>query len=187
MNKKIAFASFILSVLTIFLMTGFKNHTFKEMVKTEFEDNMTPKKVNYELIEKYELINFKTKEKITTDKLKNKLFILNFYEPWCPACNKEFYVLDNFAKLYKGKIKVLSVSSGEDMEMLNNWYRKWKYKNIDFYIDKTDKLTRFFKVRSIPATYIIKNQKVLYEFIGDRDYMSLSFRNYMDYLLKQND
>ena len=71
------------------------------------------------------------------------------------------------------------------MDMLNEWQKKWSYENINFLIDRENKLTQYFKVQSIPASYLVnKNGTVNYEFIGDRDYLSKSFTRYIDLLLK---
>ena len=185
MNYKVLTFSVISSLLFTLLLFSFSKPTESELIKAEFTENLFPKIVDYDLdYEIYDLMDYKTKKQVNLSVFKNKTVLLNFYEPWCQACNKEFTVLNKFAKLYKDKVIVVSISSGDDMGMLDEWQKKWNYENIQFLIDKNSKLTQYFKVRSIPATYLAENNgSVRYEFIGDRNYLSKSFSRYIDMLL----
>ncbi len=185
MNIKIWAVASVIALLMCGLLFSFTNVNEKELIKSDFIENLTPDVIDENLdYDIYELIDYQTGKKVNLSIYKDKILLLNFFEPWCPACNKEFFTLNEFAKKYKGKVEVISVSSGEDMEVLNDWQSKWKYKNIRFYIDKTNKLTQYFKIRSIPATFIVnKNGTVNYRFIGDRNYLSLSLASYIDLLL----
>jgi len=177
-------AILIASLLTV-LLISFTNTNESELIKTEFIDNLTPDIIDDNLdYNIYELIDYPTNKRVNLSIYKGKILFLNFFEPWCPACNKEFFTLDAFAEKYKNRVEIISISSGDDMEMLNEWHNKWRYKNIKFYIDKSNKLTQYFKIRSIPATYLVnKNGTINYKFIGDRNYLSTSLSNYINLLL----
>jgi len=185
LNYKVLIFSVISSLLFTLLLFSFSTKTESELIKSEFTENLFPKVVDYDLdYNIYNLLDYKTKKQINLSVFKHKTVLLNFYEPWCQACNKEFTSLNEFAKLYKDKVVVVSISSGDDMGMLDEWQKKWNYENIQFLIDKNSKLTQYFKVRSIPATYLAENNgSVRYEFIGDRNYLSKSFSRYIDMLL----
>jgi len=187
LNYKILGFSVIIASFISVILFSFTSTDNADLIKTDFIANLTPDIISDNLnYDNYELTSYLTNKKVSLSVYKGKILLLNFYEPWCSACNKEFFALNEFAQKYKNRVEVISVSSGEDMEMLNEWHSKWRYKNIKFYIDKSNKLTQYFKVRSIPATYLVnKNSDIHYQFIGDRNYLSLSFFNYIDYLLSK--
>lgn len=186
-NYKTTTFSIISALLLTILLFSFSKTDEMELTKSEFIENIFPEKMDDNLdYASYNLVDYNTQKSINLSEYKNKIILINFYEPWCSACNKEFYVLDEFAHKYKDRVVVISVSSGEDMEMLNTWQKKWNYKNIKFFIDKENKLTSYFKVSSIPATYLVqKDGAINYKFIGDRNYLSSSFSNYIDLLLSK--
>lgn len=190
--KKINYTTVVVSLflsasLSAFLFTG-KYRSEQSMLKDEFNVNITPEKISEKLrLGEYILYDYTSGKKTDTKSLQGKVVLLNFFEPWCKACNKEFPLMQKLGEEYKNndKFVILAVASGEDMDMLYEWMKKWNYKNIIFAIDKSQTLTRFFRVSSIPATYLIeKNGKINHKMIGDRNYYSRSFRNYIDYLIK---
>jgi len=125
-NYKTIIFSLISSILLVLLLFSFAKSDESELIKTEFIENLTPKLIDYDLdYEIYNLIDYKSNQSINMSVFKNKILLLNFYEPWCKACNKEFTILDKFAKKYKDKVVVISISSGDDMDMLNEWQKKW--------------------------------------------------------------
>jgi len=177
----------ILLSLTISVVLYSKNSLSSNIIKDEFVENLTPNKVVNQLnYSNYQVTNLKG-EKIDLQEYKNRVILLNFFEPWCKACNKEFPILEKVATKYKDNkdFIILAVSSGDDMDQLKEWMIRWSYKNILFVIDDNLKLNRDFKVTNIPATYLVnRDSSINFQMIGDRNYYSDSFTNYINSLLE---
>jgi len=176
MNKKILIISVIISLFLSFFLYSSKNN--EKIVENEFIDNFSSLKQNEKFMD-IELFDL-NKNKISFE---NSIVVLNFFETWCSACNKEFYALNQFAGKYKDKIKVVSVFS--ETEDFDNWNKKYNYSNITFVKDEEGILSQNYKIDSIPVTFIIKNKKIIYRIDGERDYQSDSLLNYINYIINK--
>ncbi len=174
MNKKILIISVILSLFLSFFLYSSKNN--EKIIESEFIDNFSLLKQN-EYFMNIDIFDL-NKIKISFD---NSIVILNFFETWCSACNKEFYTLNQFAGKYKDKIKVVSVFS--ESEGFEEWNKKYNYSNITFVKDEESILAENYKINSIPVTFIIKNKKIIFRIDGERDYQNGSFLNYINHII----
>lgn len=104
---------------------------------------------------------------------KGKVILLNIWASWCTGCQAEMPELLNLQDEYKAKglsIVAVSVDSSKDkaVEFLKKLEEKNKMK-INFIVpyDKEKAITKDYKPRGMPASYLIdKNGKLAKIFLG---------------------
>lgn len=102
---------------------------------------------------------------------KGKVVIVNFWATWCPPCRKEMPSMQRaWEILSKDDIAMLAVNVGEDSDAIFAFTAEYP---VDFplIMDKTSSVTRQWRVRGLPATYIVDPQgKIVYQAIGSREW-----------------
>jgi len=68
----------------------------------------------------------------------DKPFVLDFYADWCGPCQSLLPTVEKLADEYEGKVEILKVN-----------------------VDDQKALAQKFNVRSIPALFFMKNNKIL--------------------------
>ena len=92
---------------------------------------------------------------LTSDALKGKVVLVNFWATWCPYCRKEMPTIDGFLKDYHGKgFEVVAISVDDPPDKIAAWM---KDKGYAFQAAPTNPsvATAFGNVTSVPTSFIL--------------------------------
>ncbi len=92
---------------------------------------------------------------LSSDSLKGKVVLVNFWATWCPYCRKEKPVIDSFWQDYRNRgFEVISISIDDTPEKIAAWM---KDKNYAFMAAPTNPsvTAAFGHVGSVPTSFII--------------------------------
>ena len=158
--------------------------------KIEKEFLALAEKVEYLAIEK-SAINFEAVDlqanTIHLDSLfhqkPNQIIFLNFWATWCPPCITEMPSLQSFAKKMADKgVSVFAVSVDEEKEIITKTFPD--VSPIKILWDPSSTSAQSYGTTKYPESYLLKNGKILGQFIGPRDWMSEDIEKFFSLLLK---
>ena len=92
---------------------------------------------------------------LTSDSLKGKVVLVNFWATWCPYCRKEKPAIDSFWRDYRGRgFEVVSVSVDDPPEKIAAWMAD---KDYAFKAAPTNAsvAAAFGAVGSVPTSFIV--------------------------------
>lgn len=92
---------------------------------------------------------------LTSEALKGKVVLVNFWATWCPYCRKEKPVIDAFWRDTRGKgFEVISISVDDSPEKIAAWM---KDKGYTFMAAPTNAsvVAAFGNVSSVPTSFIL--------------------------------
>ncbi len=92
---------------------------------------------------------------LTSDELKGKVVLVNFWATWCPYCRKEKPVIDRFWKDHRDKgFEVISISVDDTPEKIAAWMQD---KDYAFMAAPTNAsvAAAFGNVTSVPTSFIV--------------------------------
>jgi len=102
---------------------------------------------------------------------KGKVVVINFWATWCPPCRKEMPSMQRAWEILKKEgIMMLAINVGEDSDAIFAFTAEYP---VDFplLMDKTSSVSREWRVRGLPSTYIIDPQgRIIYQAIGGREW-----------------
>ena len=89
-----------------------------------------------------------------------QVVVLNFWATWCAPCVMEMPGLDALQKRYrKAGLKVVAVSiDKEGYDKIRGFYLEHNIRQLDIFSDPDATAPAAFKVRSLPASFIINRQ-----------------------------
>ena len=98
-------------------------------------------------------------EIFSSDTLKGKVAIINFWEHWCPPCTKELPLIENlFQSVFEEEVQVITITSEAERAIQvvdeNGYF-------FPVLIDKEAKLAKQLKVLSIPRTFVLDPQGMI--------------------------
>jgi len=98
-------------------------------------------------------------KQFSSDILRGKVVIINFWEHWCPPCKKELPFIENlFQSVFEEEVQVLTITSDAEATMRvvdeNGYF-------FPVLIDKEAKLAKQLKVLSIPRTFVVDSHGVI--------------------------
>jgi len=103
---------------------------------------------------------------LTSDDLRGKVVLVNFWATWCPYCRKEKPVIDDFWQDYRGKgFEVVSISVDDPPEKIAAWMRDRGYA---FMAAPTNAsvAAAFGGVSSLPTSFIVDTEGHIRHKIG---------------------
>ena len=126
------------------------------------QSNSLFQKVNIELNNNIILNDEKNFEKKLYNILDlNSKYIVNFWATWCIPCKKELPDLKKMKINNKDlKIIIISIDKKSIRDQLN-FLKKNKVNDLTTYFDKNMFFFKSLKLRGIPTTLLIKNQKII--------------------------
>jgi peroxiredoxin len=117
--------------------------------------------------------------------LRGKVIVLNFWATWCPPCKDEMPSLNQLYGRYKDKgLVVLAVSLNKSKEAVKDFLETTP---LDFtmLLDDGSKVTKQYKVYSIPATFVIdKGGFIVRKYQGPEEWVSPKIIKTIEELLK---
>ena len=137
-----------------------------------------------EVPEKLKNVSFTNEinENISTEDLRGKVIIINFWAIWCKPCREEMASLDSLAEngLFKNLV-IFPINVGSDtVEKSKKFYNEIKIKNLSLFFDKNLKLAKQFSLRGIPTSILInKNGEEFARVVGSIDFNDKAFVSWL--------
>ena len=100
-------------------------------------------------------------EKFSLEQYRGQVVLLDFWATWCPPCIAEIPNVRRTYEKYKDqKFQVIGISLDRSIEPLKTYIEE---KNLGWlhYWDKSRKVSNMYKVRGIPATFLIDGEGVI--------------------------
>jgi len=104
----------------------------------------------------------------SSDELKGKVVLINFWATWCPPCKAELPLLQKniYEKINNKNFVVLAISRGEATDTVKKFINKFNY-TFPVYLDKDTKVYKLFASKYIPRNFVIgKDGKVKMATVG---------------------
>jgi peroxiredoxin len=104
----------------------------------------------------------------SSESLKNKVVLINFWATWCPPCKAELPLLQKniYDKIKDENFMVLCISRGEKEEVVKKFIDQFKY-TFPVYLDPNTKTYNQFATKYIPRNFVIgKDGKIKWASTG---------------------
>ncbi len=95
---------------------------------------------------------------LSSESLKGKVVLVNFWATWCPYCRKEKPVIDSFWQDYRDKgFEVVSISVDDTPEQIAEWM---KGKDYAFMATPSNEsvVAAFGNIKSVPTSFILDTE-----------------------------
>ncbi len=127
-----------------------------------------------------------TSGEFSSEELKGKLTILNFWAPWCNPCRMEMPHLEKFYNEFKNEkdFQLIATAVRTDSATVNAFMKDNNY-SFKTYIDENISSVGIFISQGIPTSYIVnKDGKIIAGYVGPYDFNSEAFKTALKGLLK---
>jgi thiol-disulfide isomerase/thioredoxin len=119
-----------------------------------------------------------------------RIVLVNFWATWCAPCIRELPSLDRLqAEMGSEDFVVLTISEDRGgAEVAGPFLEKHGWKNLPAAVDKQMALSRAFKLRGMPSTYLIDRESRVVGFLtGPAEWDSEEAKALIRHYLKQRD
>jgi peroxiredoxin len=101
-------------------------------------------------------------EILSSEQLKGKVVLINFWATWCPPCCAEFPLLqkDIFDKITDNDFFVLAISRSEKPDTVKKFLDKNKY-TFPIFLDEQAKTYNLFASKYIPRNFVIGKDRIV--------------------------
>ena len=166
---------------TIFYFLLYDNIVIAQNIIETFDKIKKEKQIiNVSNIEIVDLNNQKTSIKNIN---KNKKLIINFWATWCAPCIKEMPDLIKLSNILNDsdfKFIYISQDNSKEIDKILNYAKNIKLNKNNIFIDPKMKLSKLFKLRGIPTTFIIDaSGKALWRVEGIIDWNDEKILNWL--------
>ena len=111
---------------------------------------------------------------LTSDDLKGRVVLVNFWATWCPYCRKEKPAIDSFWKDHRSRgFEVISISIDDTPEKIAAWMQD---ENYAFMAAPTNAsvAAAFGHVASVPTSFIVDTEgRIRHKIAGQMHYPRL--------------
>ncbi|OQA91497.1 MAG: Thiol-disulfide oxidoreductase ResA [Elusimicrobia bacterium ADurb.Bin231] len=114
---------------------------------------------------------------IDTRLFRDKVILINFWATWCPYCLDEIPALNDLnSSLSPEKFRVFSINIDGDQQNLKKFINKYGI-GYPVLIDRGTKIASLYKVRGIPANFVIDTSGNTYFYGPDINSAKLKIRD----------
>ncbi|MCD1653960.1 TlpA family protein disulfide reductase [Treponema zuelzerae] len=108
---------------------------------------------------------------LSSESLKGKATLLNFWATWCPPCKREMPSIQRLHDAMEGEdFQITAISVGEKKDTVTAFLKSNPY-TFPIYLDESGQLGASFASQGIPTTYVLNKQGlVVAGIVGSRDY-----------------
>jgi thiol-disulfide isomerase/thioredoxin len=98
--------------------------------------------------------------RLTLDKFKGKIVVLNLWATWCTPCVAEMPMLDRLQHQLEslGVVVVALSIDSKGAKVVREFYDEHHIKHLDVYVDPTMRAQNGFKVIGLPTTILIDRE-----------------------------
>ena len=89
---------------------------------------------------------------------KGEIYFLNFWATWCLPCKEEMPYLDKLQNVNGIKIFPINIEKNREIET-KIFFKSLEIKNLTTYFDIENNLVNLFRLRGLPTTIILNNDK----------------------------
>ncbi len=157
--KKIVF--FIISTTILFTGCDFKKEEKERTTKELRKKEKTNFKLTSQTLKEYNLE--KTENGMIFKELKDKIVLLNFFAPWCPACKAEIPHLNDLQNDYKNDFEIISINLGEKNSQMTSKEKIEEFINkyqIDYFVSNDiinfDLADAMGGIKSVPTMFLFE-------------------------------
>ena len=94
-----------------------------------------------------------------SEKLNNKITLVNFFATWCKPCRDEHSYIKNFSD--QKEIRVIGINYKDNPKKTIKWLNKLGNPYYDVLLDKKGKIAIDWGVYGIPETFIINSEGMI--------------------------
>lgn len=99
-------------------------------------------------------------KKFTSQNLRGKATIINFWATWCPPCREEMPLLLEISVKYSDRLQIFAINNGESKELVIDYVRKNGI-NFPVLLDEKSVIAKKFRIYNLPASYFVDSQGIL--------------------------
>lgn len=119
-----------------------------------------------------------------------KVVILNFWASWCGPCIEEIPSLMNLVKHYRGRVKLIAVSSDRNLSDVTEFLKafpKTSDPNIATVWEGYKEIVSAYEVERLPESFVFgPDGKLRKKIVGSIDWFTDDAKQYMDSLLAES-
>lgn len=147
--------------------------TWKYMSLVSAENSESPlariDKMEQEGVPNFELPEVFGDKKVWLSSFKGKTVVLNFWATWCGPCVEEFPAFVKMMKRLKGKVVLITVSSDDRLEDVQNFLKTFKVEGegIVNLWDQKKELAKIYGTVKLPETYVLDRNLKLFRKISN--------------------
>ena len=111
---------------------------------------------------------------------KGEIYFLNFWATWCLPCKEEMPYLDKLQNVNGIKIFPINIEKNREIET-KIFFKNLEIKNLTTYFDIENNLVNLFRLRGLPTTIILNNdKKEIARVLGTLDFSDQRFINWLN-------